>query len=345
MTTASLLPKNVKPNPKPSARPLWDVLPDGRWDFYIDHSTLKDFIMCEQFFDYRHVQGITARGKFAFVGGIGSWWSSTMEGVYTHLKERGNVTLAETLAISARAWMEAKMDEYAIAEPKKFEKFGGRDGALLMMNQYYETYIQQDARNWKIVAAEAGFGLKGECLVGENSQVVVHWVGKPDLTVIESRRLCPLDHKSIDRIDGDVHAKYKPHPQTAGYVFATEHIAKSAGIDVTVDRCIINVCSRTEPSDKPRDGKKKPRFVRVIVGYSRDEIVEWCKQTVAKVTHLRRAIESGVFLWNENMCSNMYYRACPYRGVCAAPPKSRPIILAGNFDFTGRWIPYTPEED
>jgi PD-(D/E)XK nuclease superfamily len=338
--------RNIKPDTKPQARALWDVLPDGRWDFYLDHSTLKDFVMCEQFFDYRHVQGIAQRGRLPITAGIGSWWSNTMESVYNHLKDHGTIERAASLGIAAAAWMELKMDDYEKLQPGAWDSFGGRAGAIDLIGSYYDTYLQQDARNWKVIGAESGFGLKGECLVGENNEVVVHWVGKPDLTIIDAKRLCPLDHKSVTRIDGDIHAKYKPHPQTAGYVFATEHIARSLGLDVTVDRCIINVVSRSKPTEKPRNGSKpRPRFVRVVVGYSRDEITEWCKQTVAKVTHLRRAIETDTYLWNENQCSNMYYRPCPYRGVCSAPPKARPIIIAGNFDFTGRWIPYVPEEE
>jgi PD-(D/E)XK nuclease superfamily len=344
--SVTALPPNVKPDTKPKARPLYDVLPDGRWDFYLDHSTLKDFVMCEQYFDYRHNQGIVPRGKMPIVAGIGSWWSNTMEHVYNHIKEFGTIDSAATLGVAAKAWVDLGMDAYEKLQPGAWDDFGGRAGAIEMMTSYYNTYIQQDARNWKVVGAESGFGLKGECLVGENSKVVVHWVGKPDLTIIDQRRLCPLDHKSVSRIDGDVHARYKPHPQTAGYIFATEHIARNLGLDVTVDRCIINVCARAKPPEKPRNvAKPKPRYVRVVVGYSPDEIQEWRKQTLAKVTHLRNALETNTFIWNENMCSNMYHRPCPYRGVCASPPKARPIIIAGNFDFAGRWIPYIPEED
>lgn len=330
--------------PKQRSKPLYEILPDGRWDFYIDHSTLKDFVMCQQYFDYRHLQLIKQKGGMPYVVDLGSWWSSTLEAIYLHIKDHHTITKEMALNYGADAWNKHQMDLHK--DDKRYTKFGGAHGAILMIDQFYDRYLTADMGNWKIIAVESGFGLKGEVLVGENSEVVVHWVGKPDLTVLESHRLSPLDHKSVERIDPDTHAKYKPQPQIIGYAYATQFIGRSLGLDITVDRAIINVCARTEPTDKPRDGQKpRPRFVRTLVGYAPQEIEEWQRQTVAKVTRLRYSIERGEFLWNESACHNMYYRPCQFRGLCSVPPGARPDIIRGNFVKVERWIPYEPEED
>lgn len=329
---------------KVPAKPLYTVLPDGRWDFYVDNSSLKDFRLCEQFYKYRHIDKIAPRGgppKLSMH--VGSWWSDTLEHCYMHIKERGGISVDETMSYATRAW--AKLNMESMNATKEYAKFGGWPAAVLMISQFYDRYLQEDARRWKIIAAESGFGLKGEILVGENSRVVVHWVGKPDLLQSEYHHLTPLDHKTVTRIDSDINAKYKPFPQLIGYAFATEVLARQLGMDVTVDRCIVNVCARTEPSDKPRDGKIKPRFIRVVVGYSVSEILEWRKQTLAKVSRLRDAIESGTFLWNEHACHNMYYRPCDYRGLCSVGEGARPDIIRGNFTQIERWVPYEVNEE
>lgn len=322
----------------------YTIQQDGRWDFYIDNSALKDFRLCEQYFKYHHLDNIGQKGLMPYVIDLGSWWSSTMESIYTYIQETGSVSLAMAQQISAGEWVSKGMESHK--DDKRYEKFGGQYGAITMIDQYYERHLVNDMKNWKIIGAEAGFGLKGECLVGENNKVIVHWVGKPDLTVLAEHRLTPLDHKTVSGIDADISGKYKPNTQLAGYVFATQLIARNLGLDVTVDRVIVNVCSRVEPTDKPRNGKPvRPRFVRVTPGYSQSEIEEWQRQTVWKVTRLREAIESGNYLWNENSCHNMYYRPCPYRGLCSIPSGARPDVIRGNYQQIQKWTPYEVEED
>lgn len=330
---------------KKKPRPLYDVLPDGRWDFYIDHSTLKDFMTCEQYFKYRHVDLIKARGTGGFAMNVGSWWSLALEKIYLHIQEFGHISLAECQMMGAAAWKELSMSEVEKGDPKNFQSWGSHFGAIVMMDGFYESHIKNDIKKYKIISAESGFGLKGEVLVGSNKSVVVHWVGKPDLTVLDGRRLSPFDHKSVTRIDGDIHGKYKPHPQIAGYCYATRVLANQTGLDVTVDRVIINVCARQTPSQKPRDGRIKPRFIRVTVAFTDDEIEEWRVNTINKVTRLREAIEHNTYTWNENQCSYMFFKPCPYRGIDSNPPASRPIIIKSNYDIVDRWVPYQVEDE
>jgi PD-(D/E)XK nuclease superfamily len=327
------------------AKPLYEKQPDGKWAFWIDNSTLKDFRLCEQYFDYRHQQLIAPKGGVGSLAmHVGSWWSDTMEGYYLHIKEHGGLTLNLALLIASNCWKDLDMDQYA-ALPA-YEKFGGTAGAAAMLSQYYETHLQHDAQRWKIIAAEAGFGLKNEVVVGSNDRVTVYWVGKPDLMAVEGGHMMPIDHKTVASIDSQIGLKYKPNPQFPGYVFAAEVLAKQLGLDVVVDRCVINICARAIPA-KPRDKSQpeRPRFRRVLLGYSPAEINEWRSQILAKVTRMREAIESGIYLWNENACHNMYFRPCEYRSLCSVPQGTRQTIIDGNYTKIERWIPYQAEED
>jgi hypothetical protein len=330
---------------KRETKPLYTVLDDGRWCFYIDYSTIKDFSLCEQYFNYRHVQLIKPRGLGSMSMNVGSWWSLALEKIYTEIQQTEFISQSKCQLLSADAWNELGMSQFEQVEPKAYKDFGGHNGAIVMIDEYFESHIKDDMKRFKIVSAESGFGLKGEILVGENSRVVVYWIGKPDLTVLDGRRLSPLDHKSVSRIDGDVHGKYKPHPQIAGYCFAINCLAKQTGLDVSVDRAIINVCARKSPPENPRDGKKRPRFVRVLVTYSPDELEEWRLGVMNKVSRIREAVESGAFLWNENVCSNMYFKPCPYRGIDSNPPASRLVIIQSNYDKAERWVPYKTDSE
>ena len=138
-------------------------------------------------------------------------------------------------------------------------------------------------------------------------------------------------------------ARYKPHSQTTGYIFALSKIAKDLGIDRPVDRCIVNVAARSRPSDNPRDGKKKPRFARVYVAYSSEELEEWRLGVLDKVTRMRHAIEHGDYIWREASCH--LFRGCEFRRVDSTPPGARDIILTADFIKAEPWAPYEVEEE
>lgn len=351
--------------PKTEPYQLWKVLPDGRWEFLFDSHTVADFSKCEQYFDYRHLQHLRSRGRGGAAMNIGSWWSRCMEYLYSHLKNAqdkielapltdhhlnevyGPPTMADALKYAAAAWSELNMDELEKTSPKAWKTFKGRDGAIVMTSRYYETTFQHDVYNWRIIAVEYGFGLRHEVLVGENDQVVVYYMGKPDLVVLSKGddQLMPVDHKTTDYIKGDTQKKYKPHPQTVGYIYAVNTLAKTLGIERKLcDRCCINVGARNEPTDKPRDGgPPKPRFTRVYPCYNPQEVEEWRQALVAKASAMRSAIEGEFFFRNESACH--LYAGCEFRGICAVPLASRNIIIKANYDEAEPWVPYSISSD
>lgn len=216
-----------------------------------------------------------------------------------------------------------------------------------MLQEYYDSQYLIDTQNWKIIGVEQGFGLKKEVFLGETRSSVVYWIGKPDLVVVENNsRLTPVDHKTVSRIDGMTTARYKPSTQMPGYAYACEILAKQIGLDVRVDRVIINICSRTKPTDKPRGGgSKKPRFIRAYPNFTREEIAEWKRQVIMKCDRLAHCLKTNEWAWSETTCHSMYMRPCEFLKMHSITPSARDTVLQADFMESVPWKPYEPTKE
>ena len=343
MNTIAQPPTPTKPHS------FYELLPDGRIAFFIDASMIKDFSHCESYFHLKHVQRkrlkSSASGIMPFPMAVGSWWSDVMERFYNALRDGRDFTQQDVTDTALIAWARLNLDNCVANEPDKWKSFGDLAGAVLMLQEYYQTQYLIDRQNWKIVGVEEGFGLKKEVKIGESRQCIVYWVGKPDLVVIENGRLTPVDHKTVSRIDGFTIGRYKPSSQMPGYVYACEELSRQLGYNNRVDRCIVNICSRTRPSDNPRNGKTKPRFIRAYPNFSREELAEWRSQTLAKCDRLATCLKTNSWQWNETQCHNFYMRPCDYLKLHSSTPSARDTILLADFQEGKAWVPYSIKED
>jgi hypothetical protein len=326
---------------------FYQILPDGRIEFFVDASLLKSFSLCERFFYLKHVKNLRQKGygtTMPFPMAIGSWWSEAMELFYNCLRDKANITPQMIQDFALTAWVKCNIEQSALADPDKFSKFGDAAGAFLMLQEYFNSQYIVDKQSWKVVAVEEGFGLKREVFVGESPRVIVYWIGKPDLVVVENDRLTPVDHKTVSRIDGTTISRYKPSTQMAGYVYSCEVIAKSLGYNVRVDRAVVNICSRTRPSDNPRSGKKSPRFIRAYPNYSREEIAEWKRDVLNKCERIAHCLKNQDWNWAETSCHNMYMRPCDFIKLDSMTPSARDIVLQADFIQAQPWVPYKVKE-
>lgn len=268
-----------------------------------------------------------------------------MKDFYNYLRDGKVLTPEEIQRIALTAWAENQLEVSALANPDRFAKFGDLAGAVLMLKEYHDNQYLIDRNNWHVVSIEQGFGLRNEVLLTENSRVVVYWVGKPDLTVVEGHRLEPVDHKTVENIDGLTISRYKPSSQMIGYVHSCEVIARSLGLDVKVDRCVVNICARTRPSDNPRNGRKRPRFVRAYPNFTREEINEWKRNVIAKCERIAHNLTSNEWSWCETSCFNIYHRTCDFLKFDAVTPSARDAVLFADYQEGEPWRPYNPKED
>lgn len=323
---------------------FYELQADGKILFYVDASLLKSLSHCERYFYLHHVKNYRPKSVYTakpFPMAIGSWWSNAMEQFYNALRDQRELTMTDVQDIAVRAWAEEGIEQAALADPDKFVSFGDLAGAVLMLQDYYTSQYLIDKRNWKVIAVEEGFGLNREVLIGETPRVIVYWIGRPDLVVVEGgERLIPVDHKTVSRIDGYTITKYKPSTQMPGYAYSSEVIARSLGYKVRVDRTVVNICSRSRPADKPRDGKKRPRFVRAYPSFNPEEIAEWKRGVIAKCERIAHCLKTGEWIWSETTCDNFYMRSCDYKKVDSSTPSARDIVLAADFVVGEPWKPY-----
>jgi len=277
---------------------FYEILPDGRFRFRVDHHTINDFNLCDRYFSYRHMadpQGLVWGGKTLNLKiALGSWWSSVMESFYHEMTFNRLPSEEQVYSIAGEAWREHKMEDYKNSDEKTvdvFNKFGGLDGARLMALEYYKAFAQQHYTSWQVIGTELGFGWKDELPLGEDDKVVVYYGGKPDLVILDRTQnmIMPLDFKTKDSVPGNASVQYKPHPQTAGYIFAVSKMLEQIKSTIRNQhdptatilhpnpptKCIIMVCARFRPTDKPRSGIPQPRFLPVYPMYTADEIEEW----------------------------------------------------------------------
>lgn len=331
------------------------IEPNGQWNLRLDNSMLHCFTQCPRKFYYRYVLLQNLKGMPGALS-IGKWWSMVMDMFYTNMKTGSYPSRADFIEMAAIAWKELGMTEFEKQNPKAYAKFGGELGAAAMASEYWERIGHIDFTSIKIVESEAGFALQ----LYEDNELALTYCGKPDLVVFDkqSQFLAAMDHKTVDRIDSQIQRKYKPHGQTAGYIWATAYLAKGLGYDVPVDRCIMNIAARSMPSDNPKDGVKKPRFTRVYPTYSPEEIEEWKWSTVGKAKHLLKCLKmyaqtcwgdgtfddmESEFAMYDNSCH--LYGGCDYRRVDSVAPTNRQMVFKSDFNVVEPWIPVPEEEE
>jgi hypothetical protein len=337
---------------------FYEVLPDGRYRFRVDHHTINDFNTCDRYFNFRHMgdsNGQVWGGRSLNIKiALGSWWSSVMEMFYHNMTFGTLPTEHHMYKYASDAWAELDMERYKTLDKKSldvYEKFGGPDGGRLMALEYYKAFALAHFTQWQIIGAELGFGWKDELPLGEDDKVVVYYGGKPDLVLLDKSQnmILPLDFKTKDSVPGNVSVMFKPHPQTAGYIFAVtqmlKHVQSAASTTVKPPtKCVIMMCARFRPTEKPRDGVIKPRFVPVYPNYTADEIEEWRQSVMEKCRRLRDSIERQVWTPRESAC-HLFYNGCQFRRVCSVPQNVREATLRSDFVKVDPWHPYDPEED
>lgn len=339
---------------------FYEVLPDGRYRFRVDHHLISDFNLCDRYFNFRHMgdsQGNVWGSKTLNLKiALGSWWSTTMEMLYSEMAHNVLPTEHHVYKFASDAWREHDMDAYKNSDPEVYDKFGGSDGARLMALEYYHSFAEQHFKQWRVIGAELGFGWRDELPLGEDDKVVVYYGGKPDLVILDQSQnmVMPLDFKTKDSVPGNASVMFKPHPQTAGYIYAVGKMLDILIVERAADhalttmpkaptKCIIMLCARFRPTDKPRSGVRAPRFLPVYPNYSEAEIEEWRTGVMEKCRRLRDSIERSVWTPRESAC-HLYYNGCAFRRVCSMPANTREAVLRSDFVKLAPWKPYDIED-
>jgi len=346
--------------------PKWiSLLEDGRYAVYLDNHLLSIFSECAQKFEYRHIHNLALKGSADRSASmwLGLWWSSTMENFYLGMKayqhgapeaiEPSDKTIAQA---AIAAWIKNDMQPSGKERPtghsfqeiyqKVFDKFGGPEGAIRMALDYWRHFGENDTRNWTIISTELAFGLGGEVVVLEDEEMILYWCGRPDLVVFEKDldNLVPVDHKTEEYLKSVFIEKWKPHGQTAGYVWALNQLCGGLGIHRDIDRCVINGGARMVVHS-PRNDTPRPRFLRARPHYNPSELLEWRKNTFRKAKRLLRAYLRDEWDRADGMICHLY-AGCPYRGLCNQPPGvARESVMKTVYTQIEPWVPFQKLEE
>ena len=163
---------------------------------------------------------------------------------------------------------------------------------------------------------------------GMDGAVKVYYTGRPDLVVADNdNRFFPIDHKTTDEIRYGVDERYKPHAETAGYIFSIQEM-----LGKPVDRCVINLCAREIPSE-PRDKTKepKPRFKRVMPSYSQTELSEWRLNSLNKCEQIVNLVLFGDYWPQMDTQCFVFNNACEYHDIDKVKPESREMVIKADY--------------
>lgn len=324
---------------------FFKILPDGRWEIYLDATMCSTFGACEQMFHYSFVKSLVPKGTGSvFSRDLGSWWSALMEKIYTAEFENKRLEPLEVIKVANTIWDGMGLNELEKYHPKSYKEFGGRYGALQMIADYAHKQLPIDYNTWKIIAAEASFGRHREVKIGETDKIILYWMGQPDLYVLSNGRIFPVDHKSVAYLDANIASRYKPNIQIPGYIISGQIIARDLGYDFPIDRAVINCVARTDRTDKSDSGKY-PRFRRIPISYTATELQEWKVRRLKQAEKLRSCFETGHWAWNEQTCNYYYMRPCNYRNIDNKPPEVRSIAINSDYLTRPHWIPGRTEKE
>jgi len=325
---------------------------DNHYEMFVDNHMLSTFSVCPRMFYYKHIQNIRAKGGPSFYLSYGIWYHHVMEQFYDRLTEGFDVE--QLFVRAAKLWQDENMNSFRETDPKRFEKMVGAYGALnvggeyetpvsalTMVKQYYDNYYELDRRAWKIISVESGFGHEKEVKLGgfanDFCDVDFYYLGRPDLVVEDqNNHIFPVDHKTTDRIKSGMDDRFKPHSETAGYIYAIQSIL---GRTEGIDRCVINSCAREIPA-KSEDS----RFKRIHPFYSQDELLEWKQSAWEKCRGIfeRCFYHEKEWPMHESQCFQ-FNMPCEYHQIDKVRPAARETVIQANFVISDPWSPYKKE--
>jgi hypothetical protein len=318
-------------------------LPDGRLGLWLDASMCAEFNTCHRMFHYKYVLSKRPKVDFSAPRDIGTWWSLLMQKVFDDFLLGKKYGAEEVMLLGAELWINLGYEQLEAKHPNLFKSFGGVHGACAMAAHYAATQLPVDYASWHIVAVESIFGRHSDIVVGETHNWILYWCGKPDLCVVYSGRLSPVDHKTKSTITNDTPNLWKPSIQLPGYIFALQQICAQLGRREIIDRVIVNVAARNAPSVNPRNGGAiKPRFQRMSIIYSPVEIAEWKRERLLQAQVIYNAVTTGVYAMTgaPNTCHSHFNAPCSFRVLCSKPEAVRGVILNSDFVSVKPWTPW-----
>lgn len=270
----------------------------------LDSQILSTLMSCGRLTDFRfnlHLQSLGGKSVSLEMGSIVHKFLETYyQSIINGIKKTDAVGFAET---AARA--------YILSPEVQNSSNDDRAWALETCAQYLDYYKND---YWTPLEVEV---TKGKVLY-EDDEVRIMWKAKFDLISDTNQGIFPIDHKTM---------KQRRDTLTLNNQFKGQ--------------CIL-AGTRTMFVNKigfQKSLKPDERFLRVMVNYTADSLIEWQSQILPYWVKVMLSYQEGEF-WPPNYthCENKY-GFCQFKDVCEADRNVREEILGQNFVVGEPWDP------
>jgi hypothetical protein len=335
---------------------IFSIAPDGILEMYVDNHILSSMRQCEGYYTEMILNHIQSKGRnWSLTFGI--WFHKMMEYFYQAHKEDwkgrwkqldaaipiGNETfyipqnVSNFIALGQQEWTAAGLESFA--EAKQYKSLQGWQGAALLLLQYYNFHTNGNER-LRVVGSEISFGRNKEVPLVEGYSTRypfrAYLTGRIDLVVDNGFVIGPLDHKTTAYFDGSEGESYKPHEGMCGYTYTLRQLLgeKYSAKGRKVNTVIINHISLRD-TKLPED-----RFKRSFKSYTDAEFADYVsrmRRTCRKLFDITCMDE--VPDWNTSLCTQMFYRDCPYKSLHEIAPSCREQVIQEFYQIGPAWNP------
>lgn len=326
-------------------------------DLFLDHHMLSTLRTCEAKFLLEHILNIRPKSHKAWSLMFGTWLHSCLEVYYNSIKAFGvALPIDEFLDYGNKQWLNLKLDDYF--EETKFEKLGGRSGALSLLVQYYAYYT---GLRMRVIATEVTFGFDKEVPLGffyhENIvpctphfKINCYLTGRIDFLGDNGHKIGPIDHKSAAYFRGDEHLKFNPHDGITGYIFATNKIIEKYYPKYLAEgrKCLsawVHHISTASPSKNRKTGEIGPRFKVTNIDKDEAQLEEFRLRNLETFKRVAELLFNNKQPeWSSHTCSFIFGHPCEYRPIHETNSDRWSQIIQDHYQVTQEWNPLSPDE-
>lgn len=332
---------------------------DGVVELYFDHHSLSAFRMCEAYFELSIQNSIKPKERIWSLE-LGIVYHKMLEIFYT-LKQKDEFIIEKWLSYAIELWDINKMEEFK--EHKTFKALGGLHGFVALLAQYAQHFASEVDR-LRIIGMEIPFGKAKEVYLGEfkiyqnngeaydslsYKKIRCYYSGRIDLLMDNGVAIGPLDHKTFTFFRGVPTEMYDPQEGMTGYIFATRAIVQKNFPEMLrsrkLDRIWLN-CAQITPTKENLEDPHK-RFKRIPILKTDYQLEQWRLRQLSTFSKIYDILTgSRIADWNAAMCSNMYWRECPYKNLHRQNSSSNLLtILNNDFKQAEAWNPELVSEE
>ena len=302
-------------------------------NFEHDNSAISIYRTCHQKFAYRMVNGLVLKG-----GSAGAAFGTTLHAGREAYRKAilGGVQhsdAVEQAVLAVTATWQAEMPA-AYANPAMATDRRSQASAVHLLRGYLAKFGNQ---YYTPVHIEVPFAIHaGQSRLFPGTDII--YTGIIDEICRFNNSLYVLDLKSCGTIFGpnpEWFKQFRTSSQCKGYVRAAEETIgeKVAGV------IIHAIWVKNLPGPKSKT-KFEDYFRGDVFCYSTSQLDEWQDKFCQAVDEVERAkLEAPTKGWDmQSDSACMLYGGCPYNGLCASPPETRPQLIKMDYEVKP-WVP------